>query len=107
MNRLEAFAMVSAPGQPLEMIEVDVYDRSCRDFKHAPQSLRDLYQQNLSDKTFVVFEQERYSFLDIWAAASAFGAGLVNDYHIQKDDRVAICLRNYPEWFPPQPNCPT
>jgi len=99
MNRLEAFAMVSAPGQPLEMIEVDVYDRSCRDFKHAPQSLRDLYQQNLSDKTFVVFEQERYSFLDIWAAASAFGAGLVNDYHIQKGDRVAICLRNYPEWI--------
>ena len=50
MNRLEAFAMVSAPGQPLEMIEVDVYGRSCRDYKYAPQSLRDLYQQNLSNK---------------------------------------------------------
>ena len=99
MNRLEAFAMVSAPGQPLEMIEVDVYGRSCRDYKYAPQSLRDLYQQNLSDKTFVVFEQERYSFLDIWAAASAFGSGLVKDYNIQKGDRVAICLRNYPEWI--------
>jgi long-chain acyl-CoA synthetase len=99
MNRLEAFATVSAPGQPLEMIDVDAYGRSCRDYKHAPQSLRDLYQQNLSDKTFVVFEKERYSFLDIWETASSLGAGLMTDYSIQKGDRVAICLRNYPEWI--------
>jgi long-chain acyl-CoA synthetase len=99
MNRLEAFATVSAPGQPLEMIDVDAYGRSCRDYKHAPQSLRDLYQQNLSDKTFVVFEKERYSFLDIWETASSLGAGLMTDYSIQKGDRVTICLRNYPEWI--------
>jgi long-chain acyl-CoA synthetase len=99
MIRQEAFTMLSAPGQPLEIVDVDVYGRTCRNYKHAPKSLRDLYQTNLSNKTFLVFEKERFSFADIWAAASAIGAGLVADHDIQKGDRVAICMRNYPEWI--------
>jgi long-chain acyl-CoA synthetase len=99
MIRQEAFTMLSAPGQPLEIVDLDVYGRTCRNYKHAPKSLRDLYQTNLSNKTFLVFEKERFSFADIWAAASAIGAGLVADHDIQKGDRVAICMRNYPEWI--------
>jgi long-chain acyl-CoA synthetase len=99
MDRFEAIAALAAPGQPLEMIETQVYGASCRAFKHAPSCLRELYRQNLSDETFVVFEQERYSFNHIWAIASAIGQGLVVDQGIQKGDRVAICMRNYPEWI--------
>ena len=31
--------------------------------------------------------------------ASAIGHGLVSEYGIEKGDRVAICMRNYPEWI--------
>lgn len=99
MNRQEALTCLAALGQPLEIVDVEVYGRLCRNYKHAPQNLRDLYQQNLSDKTFIVFEQQRFSFLNTWKAASAIGAGLVKDYNIRKGDRVAICMRNYPEWI--------
>ncbi len=99
MDRHQALAILSAPGQPLEMVDADVYGASCRTYKNAPASLRELFRQNLSDETFVVFEQERYSYTDIWAMASAIGHGLVSEYGIEKGDRVAICMRNYPEWI--------
>lgn len=99
MNRQEAFTAITAPGQPLEMVEADIYGSNCRTYKNAPASLRDLYQQNLSDETFIVFDEERYTFKDIWAIASSIGHGLVADYDIQKGDCVAICMRNFPEWI--------
>jgi len=81
------------------MVEMDVYGSSCRGYKNAPASLRDLFEQNLTDETFIVFDQERYTFRDIWAHSSAIGQGLVSDYGIQKGDCVAICMRNFPEWI--------
>ncbi|MBT6105275.1 class I adenylate-forming enzyme family protein [Porticoccaceae bacterium] len=99
MNRQQVLAAITAPGQPLEMVEMDVYGSSCRGYKNAPASLRDLFEQNLTDETFIVFDQERYTFRDIWAHSSAIGQGLVSDYGIQKGDCVAICMRNFPEWI--------
>ncbi|MBT7905227.1 MAG: acyl--CoA ligase [Porticoccaceae bacterium] len=99
MNRQQVLAAITAPGQPLEMVEMDVYGTSCRGYKNAPASLRDLFEQNLTDETFIVFDQERYTFRDIWAHSSAIGQGLVSDYGIQKGDCVAICMRNFPEWI--------
>ena len=99
MNRQQVLAAITAPGQPLEMVEMDVYGSSCRGYKNAPASLRDLFEQNLTDETFIVFDQERYTFRDIWAHSSAIGQGVVSDYSIQKGDCVAICMRNFPEWI--------
>jgi long-chain acyl-CoA synthetase len=99
MNRQQVLAAITAPGQPLEMVEMDVYGSSCRGYKNAPASLRDLFEQNLTDETFIVFDQERYTFRDIWAHSSAIGQGLVSDYGIEKGDCVAICMRNFPEWI--------
>ena len=98
MNRQDALAILAAPGEPLEIVEADVYGNSCRTYKNAPASLRDLFTQTTSDETFLVFDDERYSFNETWARSSAIGHALVTDYGIQKGDRVAICMRNFPEW---------
>jgi long-chain acyl-CoA synthetase len=98
MNRQQVLDLLTAPGEPLEIVETNIYGNPCRTYKHAPPSLRDLYQQTLTDETFLVFGDERYSFNQTWAKSSAIGQGLVTDYDIQKGDRVAICMRNFPEW---------
>ena len=69
-------------------------------FKNAPASLRDLFMVTRShgDKTSVVYEDERYSFAEVMRHADALGAALVQRYGIAKGDRVAIAMRNYPEW---------
>ncbi len=50
------------------------------------------------DRTFLVFEDERISFQAHWRAAHAFGTALVQRYGVRKGDRIAIALRNFPEW---------
>ena len=99
MDRQQALETLSAPGMPLEMGNTEVYGRNRRIYKNAPTSLRELFSQTLSNETFLVFEEERYSFNETWALASAIGSGLVEDYGIEKGDRIAICMRNFPEWI--------
>ena len=50
------------------------------------------------DDIFLVYEDERLSFNDVFAQIDALGDALVNRYGISKGDRVAIGMRNYPEW---------
>lgn len=98
MNRSEAIAQLTAPGQPYELQEVVIGGNPCRVFSNAPRSLRALVQENRSDETFFVYGKERYTFNDMYARAASVATALVNDYGISKGDRVAISMRNYPEW---------
>ena len=47
---------------------------------------------------FIVYEQERYSYREVWSRASAIGSYLTHSLKVRRGDRVAICMRNYPEW---------
>jgi long-chain acyl-CoA synthetase len=97
-DRNEAIARLTAEGEDYELIPGKVWDRDCRIFKNAPPTLRDLFEASRSDETFLVYEEERYSFEETHQRVCQIAALLVNDYGIQKGDRVAISMRNYPEW---------
>ena len=99
MNRLQALEALTALGEPYELEEVEVYGRPCRAFCNAPATLRDLYHDNRSDLPFIVYEDERLSFEDAWQQACRIGRLLIDEYGIEKGDRVAISMRNYPEWI--------
>jgi acyl-CoA synthetase (AMP-forming)/AMP-acid ligase II len=50
------------------------------------------------DKPYVVYEDERYTYADIDARVRAL-AHLLHDTHgVRRGDRVAVAMRNYPEW---------
>jgi long-chain acyl-CoA synthetase len=99
MNRTEALAQLTAPGQDYELVEGTVYGRSCRVFLNAPPTLRDLYRDNRSDLPFLVFQDERLTFEDVWRQSCALAHQLVDRFGVGKGDRVAISMRNYPEWI--------
>lgn len=98
ISRSQAISRLTAPGQPFEFEEVTVNGYRCRAFKNAPATLRDLFEQNRSDLPFFVYDDERYSYEDIYRTAAKIGALLTSEYGIRKGDRVAISMRNYPEW---------
>jgi long-chain acyl-CoA synthetase len=50
-------------------------------------------------KEFVVYRDERYSFGEIYEQAIHVAAALQHKYGIAKGDRVALAMRNYPEWI--------
>jgi long-chain acyl-CoA synthetase len=96
----EAVAAVTGPGGPFELVEAEVGGQRLRVFKNTPPSLRALFgaARARGDATFLVFEDERWSFADVMAKADALGAALAGRYGVRPGDRVAIAMRNYPEW---------
>lgn len=99
MTRNDALAALTAPGQPYELTTAtNSHGRPIKVFANAPRSLRELFEAAASDLPFLVYGDEQLTFAEAWAAAARIGHVLVHDHGVQKGDRVAISMRNYPEW---------
>ncbi|MBZ6377894.1 AMP-dependent synthetase [Pacificimonas flava] len=98
----EELAKLTAEGTMFEVVDGDVRGTSMPVFKNAPDSMRgfyDLFFAAQAEKEFTVYEEERRTFGDIYAEAKQIAAMLQHEYGIAKGDRVAIAMRNYPEWI--------
>ena len=99
VTREQALDRLSGEGEDYELVEGTVFSRPCRLFKNGPKTLRELYEQNLSDETFIVFENERLSYRQTYEMASRVAQMMISEYGITSGDRVAISMRNFPEWI--------
>ncbi|MGH6878191.1 MAG: class I adenylate-forming enzyme family protein [Rhizomicrobium sp.] len=99
MSLAEAQARLTAPGSRFEMEERVIAGVPTRCWKHAPLTLRDVLQTGrmFGARDFLVYEDERVSFEALWRAASAVAHELLK-LGVAKGDRVAIVMRNLPEW---------
>ena len=98
LDRDQLIEKFTSPGMDYEVSLEKISGRFCRVFKKAPNQLKDLYESARSEETFLVFEDERYSFNQVSDFAAQLGNGLVEKFQLNQGDRVAISMRNYPEW---------
>jgi long-chain acyl-CoA synthetase len=98
-TRAEALAILTAPGQPYELQTIEIAGQAQRVFVGAPASLRQMFAETASDQPFIVYGDTRLSFAQAWAEAARIAVLLQRDYGVSKGDRVAISMRNYPEWI--------
>jgi long-chain acyl-CoA synthetase len=100
LSYADAVAAVTAPGERFETATIDVRGVPTTVFVNAPGSLRDVFAgaRAFGEDTFLVYEKERWSFADVMARVDALGALLTEEYDVGTGDRVAIGMRNYPEW---------
>ena len=98
VTRVEALKQLTAAGEPYELTIAEVYGRPCRVFRNAPATLRDLFSESRSDLPFLIYEDERLTFDESWLKAARIATLLVDQYGVRKGDRVAISMRNFPEW---------
>jgi len=99
MSRAEALAILTAPGEPYALETKTIRGRAQKVFAHAPASLGEMFEATASDLPFIIYEQERISFADTQRQAQKISRLLVHHFGIVKGDRVAISMRNYPEWI--------
>ena len=99
MTRSEALARLTGSGQRYELETIQQYGQEYLSFRNGPSTLRDLFEENRSDKPFIVFGDERLSFEEAWQESSRIAHLLIEHYGVRKGDRVAISMRNYPEWI--------
>ncbi|MCH7698061.1 MAG: acyl--CoA ligase [Chloroflexi bacterium] len=99
MTRSEAIAALTKSGERYELQEFEINGVPVRVFKNAPTSLRALYEETRSDEPFIVYDDERLTFADAYRDSARIANVLVHQYGVAKGDRVAISMRNYPEWI--------
>lgn len=99
LTRDQALAQLTAPGQPYEIVETEAIGRRIRAFSNAPRNLRELLRNTRSDKACLSYEGETLTFEETWRHAATLAYALVDEFGVQKGDRIAIAMRNYPEWI--------
>jgi long-chain acyl-CoA synthetase len=100
MTFLEANTAVTGSGQIFELIDGEVRGVKMKVFKNAPAHLGQVFagSRGHGDKTFLVYEDEIITFAQAADRIDALASLLVNTYGVKKGDRVAVAMRNFPEW---------
>jgi long-chain acyl-CoA synthetase len=95
----QAHALLNQPGGPLEIEARDVRGVRMKVWKNAPPTLREVYALSTphAARDHLVYEDERVTFAAMNKAVAALAARLQAD-GVKKGDRVAIIMRNVPEW---------
>ena len=99
MSIAQAHAILSGPGMPTEVAEIEVRGIRTKVWKNLPPTLRSVLEMGRAhgEKVFLVYEDERVSFEAFHRAVAALAAELAGQ-GVVKGDRVAVVMRNIPEW---------
>jgi len=88
-------------GSAFEIETVEIGGRPTRVWKHATPSLVEVLREGRirgGDSDFIVHGDERISHETHYQRVAAFAHVLQGQLGVAKGDRVAIAMRNYPEW---------
>ena len=99
INREQCEEILTAPGQRFEMETLEIRGIATRVWKNAPENLRVLAMVGAAyaDREFLVYEDERITY-DAWFRAVTTLAHELQRQGVEKGDRVALAMRNLPEW---------
>jgi len=99
LSRGDATAALTAAGELYELVEVQMHGLPRRVFRNAPDSLRDqwLATAELGERPYFVYEDEVISYTEAHRRVNSLAAWLTEN-GVGKGDRVAIGMRNYPEF---------
>ncbi len=96
----EAWDELTAPGGSFEIETIEVRGVPIKTFKSAPPNMRAVWEMSAAhgDKDYIVYEDERYTFAEVHAQVRSLAHVLRETHGVREGDRVAIAMRNYPEW---------
>jgi long-chain acyl-CoA synthetase len=97
---LKAREELTGPGGEFEIVEAEVLGNKLRVYKNAPPSVREVWLSTaaFADRTYLVYEDERLTYAEAHAQVNSVAAWLF-EQGVRPGDRVALSMRNYPEWL--------
>lgn len=91
---------LTGPGGQFEIVEQEILGNRIKTFKAAPPSIREFWLSTAAwgDRPYLIYEGEVLTYAQAHAHVNAFAAWLARE-GVRPGDRVAIAMRNYPEWL--------
>jgi long-chain acyl-CoA synthetase len=91
---------LTGPGGAFEIVPALVNGVTVRAFKNAPPNVRAFWLSTAAfgDRPYLIYGDERLSYAQAHAQVTAITAWLAAQ-GVAPGDRVAIAMRNYPEWM--------
>jgi long-chain acyl-CoA synthetase len=88
-------------GAPFEIDRRDIGGIEYSVYRHAPNSFIELLDKGRTygDQEFLVFQNERLSFDEFYRQVDQLALQLTEKFSVGKGVRIAIAMRNYPEWM--------
>lgn len=98
-TRDEVVAALTGPEGAFEIVRTDVGGHQLPVYRHAAESLRAVFERSLEygDRDFLVYETTRWSYAEHGDRVRRLAAHMTKS-GVRQGDRVAIGMRNYPEW---------
>ncbi len=95
-----AWSELTGPGGTFEIVDAPVRGQMLRTYKNAPPNIRALWLSTAAygDRDYLVYGDERVTYADAHARVAAVASWLTAQ-GVTRGDRVAIAMRNYPEWM--------
>src|ERR1700756_2106465 len=96
--REEVLAALTQQG-PFELVLDESAGYPLRVYRNAPASFREVLIASKAhgDRTFAIYGEETLSYAEHFRQAAAL-AHRLREAGVHRGDRVAIGMRNYPEW---------
>jgi long-chain acyl-CoA synthetase len=95
-----AWQELTAPGAQFEIAKIAVRGQRLRSYRNAQPSVREFWlaTQEFADREYLVYQGERITYREAHSRTAAIAAWLFAQ-GVKPGDRVAIDMRNYPEWM--------
>ncbi|QGG94967.1 class I adenylate-forming enzyme family protein [Actinomarinicola tropica] len=92
---------LTGPGGPFEIREAVVRGIPTRVYGFGPRTLVDTlrHSRQYGDRTFVVYEDDAWTYAEHFDVVAKLADRFVHDMGVEKGTRVAIAMRNFPEWI--------
>lgn len=96
----EIAAQLTAPGQMFETERLRIRGVEVPAWKNAPPTLRHILEDSrrFAARVYMVYEGESLTFDEHYRRVAALANRLVSDFAVHKGERIALAMRNYPEW---------
>ncbi|WP_374527587.1 class I adenylate-forming enzyme family protein [Novosphingobium sp.] len=91
---------LTGPGGVFEIVEQEIRGQMLRCYKNAPPTVRDFWLSTaaFADRDYLIYGDERITYAQAHEQVAAIAAWLI-EQGVQPGERVAIAMRNYPEWM--------
>ena len=95
----EAWEELTAEGAPFSWSNIEIRNHMTRVYDSAPANLVDIWSMSVAhgEKDYLIYGDERISYEQAHVEVNCF-ASYLSDLGVEHGDRVAILMRNYPEW---------